>query len=218
MNKIDPQVEISDDYDGLEKAGKDPTKVHYIMQCDRPGTQLFCVKLEYEHFAPRSGRNKLFDFHIVKWPPDDGFVLMWFIVGIPVGERHLAEQVAQECGLVIKEGVPIMLSATTQHAFPMSGPQVFSLESNPKSKLYNNDPAMYQSMKRGEAAECKRIMDADDQRIRKEFEQQGFTPTQIERILEHWYNGNEKYMEKPQGPPRPASDGQHKHGNIRQDD
>jgi hypothetical protein len=69
----------------LERAAKDLSKVHYIVMSGRPGGSLFCTKLEYEHFPPRTARNKLYDFYILKWPDD---AMLWFIVGIPVEEKE----------------------------------------------------------------------------------------------------------------------------------
>lgn len=191
------------DYAHLQKAADTPGRTHFIVQCDRLGSQLFCMKLEYEHFPPRSVKNNLFDLFIAKWPPPeedtDGFTLMWYILGIPEEQKHLAEKVAKECGLKIKEEIPIIFSNAKEYTFPMNGPRVFSIESNPKSRIYENDSEVFKKLREGEYDECRKILAADEQKLHAELKKEGFSPQQIKRILTHWADGDESYTEKPEG-------------------
>lgn len=187
-------------YGPLVALADDPNTVNIIGQSTRLGVQLFVVKLEYEHFPPRSPRNKLYNFTFVKWPePENGWPeLLWFVVSIPKEDYATAEQVAAEVGLKIKDGVPVMMDHQGDHVFPISGPNCFALESNPQSKIYENDPAVLKRLRDGEMAECQKIINGDEQKLIAEFEQKGYNRQQIERILKKWYDGDQNYMEKPE--------------------
>ena len=179
------KINQGNNFDALQAAANDNTKIHLVVQADRPGGRLFSVKLEYEHYRPRSGRNKLYDLHIVQWPIDDNGkgVLLWFVIGIPKSDIPIAEQVAKECGLKITDGIPMMFSNKGQENFPMDGPTVYSLESNSKSNVYKNDPEVYQKMMAGESTECDRIIKADENIFREELVAQGYPQDQIEKII-----------------------------------
>lgn len=207
MSKIVPDayMENNDNFDALQAAADDPSKVHVIMQADRLGSKLFCVKLEYEHYQPRSGKNKLFDFHIVQWPFDEQNrpILLWFITGIPKGDFHIAESVATECGMALEKGSPFTMHGSKgqliEERFPMQGPNCYVLKSSPSSIIYENDHEKIARQKEWEAAECDRIVQADEDNMREEFRQKGYTVEQINRILHHWNTDNPNYIEPPEG-------------------
>jgi hypothetical protein len=85
----------SADNDDLQKAADDPSQFHIVGDINRIGVNLFMVKLEYTHYPPRSGKNHLFDFRILKWPNDD-FAMHWVICSIPIEDRPLAEKIVEE--------------------------------------------------------------------------------------------------------------------------
>lgn len=200
---------MNDHYDSLQKAADDPDKVHFIVQVDRLGSRLFCVKLEYEHFKPRSGRNKLYDFHIINWPYDSKGkpIMMWFVVGIPKGDFALAERVAAETGMKIVTDIPLMVYEDKQKVFPMSGDRVYSIGTNPESVIYGNDASVIENRKRQEEAECDKIIKHDERLMREEFTSKGYGDGQIDRILYRWTHDDPNYMEKPE---REIPDGQNR--------
>ena len=189
-------VESWDHFENLKKAADDPAKIHLVIQVDRLGGQLFAVRLEYEHYPPRSGKNKNFDFNIVNWQE-----FAWFVVGIPRQDYGVAEQVAADVGLKLEDGSPVAITSEGTFLFPISGPGVFTLTSNSKSKVYDNDQEQTARLRAGEARECDKIIKADERKIRDELTQKGYQPAQVERILTAWNNGDFQYDE----PVPPAS-------------
>lgn len=224
MVNIDPRKEFHDNYAYLQAAADDPDKVHFIVQTERLGSRLFCVKLEYTYYRPRSGRNKLFDFHMVNWPYIDGQpVMMWFVVGIPKSEMEYAETVAKECGLEIINDTQVMWTpGQSAEEFPMKGENVYTLKNNPKNAEYSSGEDFegieqieekqetINARREAEFKLCDEIIKDDERRMREEFKAKGFHDDQIDRILAHWNAGNEAYMEEPH---MEVTDGQHRMRN-----
>jgi hypothetical protein len=188
---------VSGNYECLRDLEKNPDKVHFVIQASRLGGRLFIVKLEYENYPPRTAKNKDYDLTIAKWPDDD-WGLLWFVVSIPKKDYNLAEQVAKETGLRIADGVPTIIDMNGCVHFPISGPTVFSLESNAKSKVYDNDPDEIQRQLKAEDAECELIIQNDVERINLELRQEGYTDEQIVRIWQNWNEGK-NHTEEPNG-------------------
>jgi len=183
------------DENDLQEAAKDPTRFHIVGDMHRIGVSLFMVKLEYTHYPPRSGKNHLFDLRILKWPAD--MPMHWVICSIPIEDRPLAEQVIEECGLRLADGTPIVLGgAAGEQFFPMSGPTVFSLENCHGHPIYG-DHAAAEKLRLEHDAEADKILREDDLKMRQELRDQGLQDDQIERILAHWAQGDEQYMENP---------------------
>lgn len=204
--KPDAWTEEYGHYENLQVAADDPDKVHFILQADRLGSKMFCVKLEYEHYPPRSGRNKFLDFHIIQWPYDDNGrpILLWFVIGIPKKDLHIAEQVANETGMALEQGaIPVMIfqkgGSAVEERFPMEGNNCYTVKSKPSSIIYNNDQEMMQRQRAAEEAECERIIQADEQKMKEDFLARGYTPEQIRRIVHKWNTDDPNYIEPPEG-------------------
>jgi len=193
--------------DAFIQQGNDISKLHLILDMQRIGGNLFCVKLEYTYFPPRSGRNKLFDMALLQWPNGD-FALKWAVLSFPLEYRPQAEALAKECGLRIADGVPHVFDAAGAHCFPLDGETVFTLENIHNHQTYANDPANYERLREEEFAATDAIFQADRVKLKQEFRDKGYADAQIDRILEHWDNGDEAYEEKP----IQIRDGAHKHG------
>ncbi len=163
----------------LQKRANDPGKVHFIVHMERPGARLFCVHLEYTHYPPRTERNNEFELIFYKWPAD--VMLQWVIVTIPASDFPLAEEAAKESGLVIKDSVPMCFSGGDQHIFPMSGPTVYSLESNPKSGVYKGKA---DEISDAETVAIRRIFEEDERKHRQELKDQGLTDDQIDQMMQ----------------------------------
>lgn len=176
----------------------DPKKAHFVIQTDRLGSSLFPVKLEYEHYRPRSGRNKLLDFDVMNWPyVGNQPMLMWFVVSIPKEDYHLAEQVAKECGLEIINDVTVVLHEGKAEEFPLQGDNVYTLKNNTSSVQYKNDGETIEKQKAAEKKMCEDIINADELRMRHEYRQGGYSDEQIDRMLARWKEGDGDYHELP---------------------
>ena len=112
--------------EALVVQGKDTSKLHLIVDTSRIGASLFNVKMEYTYFAPRSGKNYLFELVLMRWPDPNTF--LWAIASFPIEYRPQAEAMAKECGLRLANGVPTIFDGDGAHQFPLEGPTVFTLE------------------------------------------------------------------------------------------
>jgi len=188
----------------LAVQGKDTSKLHLIVDMGRIGAKLFNVKMEYTHFAPRSGKNNLFEFALMRWPDPQSF--LWAIASFPIEYRPQAEAIAKECGLRLADGIPTIFDHKGAHQFPLEGPTVFTLENITGHQVYGNDKNAVDRLKKEEHDAIDAIIGADRAKLHAEMKGQGYTNEQISRILNHWESGNEEYDEIPA-----ASDGQHRH-------
>lgn len=193
------------DNNALIEQGKDTSNLHLILDMSRIGGNLFSVRLEYTYFAPRSGRNGLFNMVLMKWPRNG---MMWAILSFPIEYRPQAEALAKECGLRIANGVPHVFDGDGAHTFPIDGETVFTLENIHNHQVYNNNPATQQRLRDEEFAAVDAILKADREKLVAEFREKGYSEPQIVRILTQWESGNEEYDELP----ATVKDGQHRHG------
>lgn len=187
-------MELADNAE-LQEAANDPTQFHIVGDINRIGVNLFMIKLEYTHYPPRSGKNHLFTFRILKWPQDE-FAMHWVICSIPIEDRELAEGLLEECGLKLADGVPMMLGQD-QHVFPMNSKRVFTLENTAGHPIYN-DPQAAEELRAKQEKEIEDILEQDNEKIRQELRDKGLNEAQVQRVLYQWQNGNENYMEDPQ--------------------
>jgi len=191
--------------ESLVVQGRDTSKLHLIVDMSRIGAGLFNVKMEYTYFAPRSGRNYLFEMVMMRWP--DANTFLWAIASFPIEYRPQAEAMAKECGLRLADGIPTIFDHKGAHQFPLEGPTVFTLENVNGHQVYGNDRDAVEKLKKEEHAAIDAIIGADRAKLHAEMKGQGYTDEQIKRILNHWESGDEAYDE----PPAAASDGQHRH-------
>ncbi len=90
----------------------DPKWIHYTASVipPRPGFALFSTTLEHQFYEPGTPKNADFRIMSTAWLHGS----MWMTVTIPYAEKHLAEAVAQYCGLKILDTFPI-----SSKKFPM---------------------------------------------------------------------------------------------------
>jgi len=103
----------------------DKTKLFIITASCRPGARLWMVDLEYNHYVPDTPRNNDFQLYVTQW---EG--MSWLTVSIPIEDRHIAEDVASKYHLKLADGIPMMLFNGTSNPFPLSGDNVWTLESS----------------------------------------------------------------------------------------
>jgi hypothetical protein len=180
----------------LAKRGEETNKLHLIVDMSRIGAGLFNVKMEYTYFAPRSGRNNLFELVLMKWPKPNA--LFWSICSFPIEYRPQAELVAKECGLRLADGIPTIFDSDGAHQFPLDGPTVYTLENIFGHQAYDNDRNTYDKLKQEEHEAIDAIVNADRIKLFSEMIDQGYSPNQIDRILNHWESGDESYNEIPE--------------------
>jgi len=196
--------------DAFVLQGKDTSKLHLIVDMSRIGAGLFNVKMEYTYFAPRSGKNYLFELVLMKWPDVQTF--LWAIASFPIEYRPQAEAFAKECGLRLADGVPTIFDGSGAHQFPLEGPTVYTMENISGHQVYGNSGEKLKlKLKKEEHAAIDAIIGADRAKLHAEMRGQGYTDEQIKRILSHWESGNEAYEEAPAA----AGDGQHRHKSLK---
>lgn len=205
IEEIRPELTDSEN-ETLKKQGQDTTRLHLVVDMNRLGAKIFNVKMEYTYFAPRSGKNYLFEMVLMSWPGGP-MPFMWAICSFPIEYRPQAEELAKECGLRIADGIPTIFTGNGAQRFPLDGPTVFTLENITGHQAYANDPAMLEKLRNQEHDACDVITEGDCNKLKQEMRDSGYLDVQIERILAHWENGNESYDEAP----ALARDGQHRH-------
>jgi len=124
---------------------KDEKFIHYVAMTTRPGVNECITLLEHRDFPPRTERNEFFQMHLITW---EG--LSWYVVSIPIAEKHLMEQAAAETGLRVSDGVPRMISKDGMVSFPADNERVFTLENQPGHPVYRNDLATHRKLLEGE--------------------------------------------------------------------
>lgn len=176
-------------------------ELHLIGFNERLGFMLFMVRMEYEFFAPRSGRNDLFKILVCKWPEDMNF----FVISIPIGYKEQAETLAAECGLKFSDGMPCMIQSDGSYFFPYytpdpdvtyKAPTCFSLSNVENHPVYggkNNE-----ELKRLEKEAVDKIIQNDTNKLIEELVSEGYSQRQIDRLFEQWNSGNEHYDEVPE--------------------
>jgi GNAT superfamily N-acetyltransferase len=91
---------------------------------NRPGARLFGVKLEYEHYPPRTSKNDEYQYGIGKWQE-----LMVIAISIPIKDRSIAEAVAAELGMnLTKEAVVMLVGGSPLEQFPAVGDHISHLQ------------------------------------------------------------------------------------------
>lgn len=173
-------------YEELQEKAKEPGKIHFVSTFTRPGTRLFTVYLEYNQYPPRTTLNEEFEMALLRWPEKDSKLgLLWVVVTIPEADMHLAEAAAKESGMVIKDGTPMIIGGGKTYTFPMQGPSVYSLESNPKSRVYKQES---ESILESESTAIQKIFKEDEEKHRQELREQGLTEDQIDILFQEINN------------------------------
>jgi hypothetical protein len=123
-------VHAFESFDELRQMTEKPGRFYFTVMASRPWVKLFVTKLEHEQYPPRTEKNTLFEFMMVKWPDDDP--ILWFVCGIPAEDRPVAERYAQELGLRFADGVPSIIQSGSQIFFPVDpqNPNIWNLEND----------------------------------------------------------------------------------------
>lgn len=155
--------EVSDDR--LRQIIQDPSHIYLVGMLNpfRLGISIFNTRLEYEHFPPDTKANNEFRFIIYTWQE-----IKWAISGIPKGCLKTAEEIAEACGLRIADGVPTIISGQSVEHFPLSYPNVFTLENTEGHEAYSLKPDEYDERIRQELQEAEAIRKAWAQRRARE--------------------------------------------------
>lgn len=122
----------------VHEFARDEHLVHFLGTAypRRLGVMLFAVKLEYSYFPPGTSKNEELQMHLFNW---EGMV--WAMVSIPRVYMELATLIASETGVRIADGIPHLLGGGEMKAFPLSGENVFTLESARGHEVYRSTPA-----------------------------------------------------------------------------
>lgn len=122
----------------LVRRSQDRRNLFLVMLAARPGVHLFTTELEHRHFAPGTPRNALFNLAVADWEGE-----RWLIAWLPVRDRHLAVQAADNSGMRLANGVPHVISVGPGQpgfdrpaVFPLSARTVWTVENRPDSVLY----------------------------------------------------------------------------------
>jgi hypothetical protein len=125
------------EYAELQKMTADQTRFFVVTMLTRPGATAFSERLENTLYPPGTPKNELFQITIVRWPDDDPVPGDWCVLSFPIADRPAAEKIANECGLRFADGVPTILPGPLW--FPMSGANVWTLESRPSGDIPSPD-------------------------------------------------------------------------------
>lgn len=118
--------------EGLQEVAADLEKFSVICMMMRPGVMLFQSILENKYFPVGTPENdKEFEWRILEWMD-----LKWTIVTIPFAKKDFAYRAAEEAKMKIADGIPRMAVDGEWHSFPMDSPNVFSIENQSGSKIY----------------------------------------------------------------------------------
>jgi hypothetical protein len=120
----------------------------------RVGVQIFNVRLEYFYFEPGTPKNDEYILHIINWQG-----MIWSVVSIPKECLEIAKKVAQETGLKIADGIPYLISSEQTVSFPITTPNVLTLENAKGSPVYKNDFKIIEELLDKEDAEIQEIQE-----------------------------------------------------------
>lgn len=137
----------------LQEIVTDPTKISYVVLLDRLGAYECIVRLEYTHYQPKTDRNDLFGLVLVQWQG-----VHWAIITIPKEEAPLMQEVADQCGLRVANGVPTMIGGGGIARFPVDGDNIFTLENKPDHPVYQGNPEKIAALRARENATVEGIL------------------------------------------------------------
>lgn len=110
----------------LEELSADDRWFHVACLIMSPTTGPYVHKLEFDHYPPQTKRNDEFHLRYFKWQE-----LLWNIVTVPIADREICFRVAEEVGIRLQNGIPVILSGNTSPAvFPLRGDHVWTIENS----------------------------------------------------------------------------------------
>lgn len=150
----DGGIPIPESDEDLQNFLEYPEWIHYVGMFvpPRPGVHECIALLEHQHYQPGTERNDLFIMRIIEFSQ-----MLWVMISIPISEKHLMEEVSDECGLRIADGVPTSISLEGVEAFPASNERVFTLENKPDHPVYQNDPELTKKVLEAEKETLDRV-------------------------------------------------------------
>lgn len=124
---------------------------------ERPGANLFAMKLEYGYFKPGTPKNDEFLFKLAKWPKEQP--LWWYVLSVPDSYKEICYEVASNTNMRIADGIPNMLTCNGIESFSLNdidGP-LYSLENAKDSKIYEG-PKGVEEVVKWESEEIQKIL------------------------------------------------------------
>jgi hypothetical protein len=146
----------SESYEQIAGLSENKDYFYVVSMLDRPGANLFAVSLEYRYFQPGTVINNSFQMRLVKWPCMDS--LLWYIITVPISYKEICFSVAQECKMRLADGVPFILASDREEWFPLRGDNVYTLENQSDSLIYQGPKGVARAKEEEEQA-CERIFE-----------------------------------------------------------
>src|SRR5262245_46473775 len=104
--KNKPPITSGKDYSGLITAMVNQDNFWFISLMQRPLAKLLTVALEYRYYPPGTAKNSNFLYFLVDWKDQ-----LFYAVGIPKEDRHLADSIAADYGLRLVDNLPVCITA-----------------------------------------------------------------------------------------------------------
>lgn len=105
-----------------------PDEAFIVVDLMRPNVEGWVQELETTHYPPDTAKNAEFEFFLVKWPKD--VMMLWAIIGIPLKDIHLAEELAKKYKLhLTPQARPMVMGPTGPQWFPIDeGKNVYTVQ------------------------------------------------------------------------------------------
>jgi hypothetical protein len=137
-------------YDELQRMASEPGKLVLVsmLRPARIGSRLMFAYLEHTRYLPDTPENDKFEFILTKWPDSEPgeFPMLWSTMLFPMEDREVIEKVAKRCGLRLADGIPHIIGAGGIKAYPVSGPNVFTIENDKESPVYNGKAQEFEKL------------------------------------------------------------------------
>lgn len=118
----------------------------------RPGVNLWCTRLEYEHFTPDTPANQLFTMHVGEIEE-----MLIGTITFPAASLEACNAIAEQCGIRLVHGNITVFGPTGENSMPIVGNNVYSIENVSGHWVYNNDRKEYEEKLEAEALQAEEI-------------------------------------------------------------
>jgi len=145
---------VSSDYEEARKLLTPDKLAVVVMGAPRRiGGKAFLTFMEDRHFSPLNGKlNALWTLFFLRW---EGMI--FHVAVYPREYRRHAEQVCQELGLRLADGVPTILDGSGIKRFPLDQPNVWTFEHVPGHFVFKNNPVEGKTAEQYEDEACEKI-------------------------------------------------------------
>lgn len=110
--------------DEVKRVSSDPGKMHVVTTIQRPGATEWSFAVEQRMYSPLdSAKNEQFSTRFLRWCD-----LIWVIVSVPRSDETALRAMTGEMEMKLVDGVPHVLGSEGIQVFPVTGPNVYSLE------------------------------------------------------------------------------------------